>query len=161
MAKIRKQIVPDLGEDTQLKREGLSVADTAEVLVTSEATDYPIHNLFDGHGGHGGTRWMASTPGDQTIILAFELPLNIHRVTVEVEEVSRSRTQEMALAYSNDGKKYTEVLRQEYTFSPPGTTFEREDWIIHASNVTRLRLWIRPDKSGKPVFATMTTLRLE
>jgi F5/8 type C domain len=161
MSKIRKKIVPSLGEESQPEEIGLSVADTAEVLVTSEAPEYPIHNLFDGRRGPGGTYWMASVPGDQTIILAFQQPQNIRRVTVEVEEASHSRTQEMTLAHSQDGKRYTEVLRQEYTFSPPETTFEREDWTISASNITHLRVWIRPDKGGKPAFATMTTLRLE
>jgi hypothetical protein len=130
--------------------------------VTSEDPDHPIHNLFDGRGGPGGTYWKAAAPGDQTIVLAFEPPQNIRRVTVEVEEPSTDRTQEMTLSYSQDGaRKYSEVLRQEYTFSSPSTTFEREDWSINASNVTHLRVWIRPDKGGKPAFATMTTLRLE
>jgi hypothetical protein len=161
MAKIRKQIVPTLGEDSKATR-GLSVADTAEVLVTSEAPDHPIHNLFDGRGGPAGTRWMASTPGDQTIILSFKQPQGIRRLTVEIEEQSISRTQEMTISLAQDsGQTYRELLRQEYTFSPPGTTFEREDWTISASNVTRLRVWIRPDKGGKPAFATMTTLRLQ
>jgi hypothetical protein len=161
MTNIRKQVIPTLSGDPKSEETGISVADTAEVLVSSETPDHPVHYLFDGQGGPGGSYWKASAAGDQTIILAFEQPQNIRKVTVEVEELSHSRTQELALAYSQDGKRYTEVLRQEYTFSPSGSTFEREDWIIHASSVMRLRLWIRPDKGGKPSFATMTTLRLE
>jgi hypothetical protein len=162
MAKIRKKIVPTLAEDSRSAEPGVSVADTAEVLVSSESPDHPIHYLFDGRSGPRGTYWLASTPGDQTIVLAFDVPQNIRRVTVEVEEASISRTQEMTLSYSQDGgRKYSEVLRQEYTFSPPTTTFEQEDWTINVLNVTHLRVWIRPDKADRPVFATMTTLRLE
>ena len=49
---------------------------------------------------------------------------------------------------------------QEYNFSPPGTTFEREDWMVPAEGVTHLRLWIKPDKGGKPCRATLTSLAL-
>ena len=42
------------------------------------------------------------------------------------------------------------LLRQEYNFSPPGTTFEREDWAVPAEGVTHLRLVIRPDKGASP-----------
>jgi hypothetical protein len=158
---IRKQVNPLRG-NPKPEEEGLSVPDLADVLVMSESPDYPIHHVFDGRGGPGGTRWVALAPGDQTIVLAFGQPQSIRRVTVEVEEVNSSRTQEMTVAFSRDGgQSYMEVLRQEYTFSPPGRTFEHEEWVIRAANVTHLRLWIRPDKSGTPAFATLTTLRLE
>ena len=52
------------------------------------------------------------------------------------------------------------MLRQEYNFSPPGTTFEREDWAVTAAGVTHLRLQIKPDKGGKPCRATLTSLVL-
>jgi hypothetical protein len=65
------------------------------------------------------------------------------------------------LAASCDGgRTYRELLRQEYNFSPPGTTFEREDWSVKAEGVTHLRLSIRPDKGGKPCRATITSLGL-
>ena len=69
-----------------------------------------------------------------------------------------ARTQELQLAVSSDGgTTYREVIRQEYNFSPPGTTFEREDWAVPASGVTHLRLQIRPDKGGKPCRARWAT----
>ena len=161
MTTLRKHIAPTLGISA-LDSAGILVADKAEVWVTSESPDHPVDHLFDGRGGPGGTCWRASVPGDQTIILAFLEPTSIRKVILEIEELSVSRTQEMAVAFSrNGGRSYTEVVRQEYTFSPPGTTLEREHWVIHVSQVTHLRLWIRPDKGGKPAFATMTALRLE
>jgi len=157
---IRKQIIPTLGD--RLGSAGILVTEVAEVLVTSETSDHPVDHIFDARGGQGGTRWMASVPGDQTLILAFEEPQRIRTIILEIEESSMSRTQEVTIAVSQDGgQTYREVLRQEYTFSPPGTTFEREQWVIHTSNVTHLRVWIRPDKSGNPAFATITSLRLE
>jgi hypothetical protein len=52
------------------------------------------------------------------------------------------------------------VLCQEYNFSPSGSAFEREDWVVPAEGVTHLRLQIRPDKGGQPCRASLTTLAL-
>jgi hypothetical protein len=131
----------------------------AIVQVTSEATDHPVDHAFDGNRGPGGSRWVAGEPGEQTLILAFDAPQSIRRVALEVEETEVARTQELQLAVSNDGgRTYREVLRQEYNFSPPGTTFEREAWSVRADGVTHLRLCIRPDKGDKPCRATLVSL---
>jgi len=138
------------------------VAAVATVLVTSEDTDHPVDHAFDSHAGPGGTHWVAGEPGEQQVlILAFDVPQAIRRVVLEVEEVEVSRTQEIQLAVSGDGGlTYRELVRQEYNFSPPGTTFEREDWAVVAEGVTHPRLQIRPEKGGKPCRATITTLAL-
>jgi hypothetical protein len=161
MVKLRKRIVPALDQPLESDPTAISVVDTATVLVTSEAADYPVDHLFDERGGPGGTRWVASTPGDQTIIVAFGEPHLLHRVSLEVEDRHQSRTQELTVAISEDGgKTYREVIRQEYSFSPPGTTFEREEWVIQSPGMTHVRIWIRPDKGGALAYATMTSLRL-
>jgi hypothetical protein len=95
------------------------------------------------------------------LVLAFDAPQAIRRVALEVEEPEVARTQELQLGVSTDGgRTYREVLRQEYNFSPPGTTFEREDWAADAEGVTHLRLVIRPDKGDKPCRAMITSLVL-
>ena len=77
-------------------------------------------------------------------------------------QVLVSRTQELHVAISRDGgHTYQTLLRQEYTFSPPGTTFEREEWAIQAEGVTHLQLVITPDKGGTPCYATLTALALQ
>jgi hypothetical protein len=139
----------------------ISIADTATVLVTSELPDHPIDHICDGQRGPGSTRWIAGQAGDQTVILAFDAARNINTVGLEIEEREVSRTQELTLATSRDGgQTYREVLRQEFNFSPSGTTFEHEEWRVAAEGVTNLRVWIRPDKGGKPCRATMTSLVL-
>ena len=128
---------------------------------SSEDPGHPVDLAFDRNRGPGGTRWIAGEPGEQTLILAFDAPQAIRRVALEVEELGVARTQELQLAVSTDGgRTYREVLRQEYNFGPPGTTFEREDWAVPAVGVTHLRLVIRPDKGGKPGRATITSLVL-
>jgi hypothetical protein len=135
------------------------LAAIATVLVTSEAAGHPIEHVFDQHRGPGGSRWMAAEPGEQIVRLAFDTPQSIHQITVEVEEPEVSRTQELQLAISSDGgRTYREVLRQEYTFSPPGTAFEHEEWTIAAEGVTHVQLVIKPDKGHTPCRATLTTL---
>lgn len=157
---LRKHILQPV--ESHARGGEISIADTATVLVTSELPDHPVDHICDGQRGPGGTRWIAEQPGDQTVVLAFDAPRNIDTVSVEIEEREVSRTQELTLATSRDGgKTYREVLRQEFNFSPSGTTFEHEDWRIAADGITNVRLWIRPDKGGKPCRASLTSLVLQ
>jgi F5/8 type C domain len=137
------------------------IAAVATVLVSSEDPRHPIDYAFDGQRGPGASRWIAAQPGEQTLILAFDTPQTIRKILVEVEEPEISRTQEMAVSISQDGQTYRELLRQEYNFSPPGTTLEHEEWSIKADAITHLQLRIKPDKGDKAGRATLTTLALE
>jgi hypothetical protein len=135
------------------------IAAIATVWVTSEAADAPIDRAFDESRGPGGSRWVAAVPGEQRLILAFDTPQTIRTISLEVEELGVSRTQVLHLAVSCDGGQiYQELRRQEFTFSPPGTTFEREEWAVTVEGVTHLQLVITPDKGGQPCRATITSL---
>jgi hypothetical protein len=137
----------------------IDIAATATVQVTSENPAHPIDNVFDHRRGPGGSRWVAEEQGEQTLLLVFDTPQSIHQIILEVEELEVSRTQELGLSVSHDGgQTYRELRRQEYHFSPPGTTFEREDWAVLAEGVSHLQLWMKPDKGGKPCWATLTSL---
>jgi hypothetical protein len=61
---------------------------------------------------------------------------------------------------SDGGQTYQELRRQEYTFSPPGTTFEREEWEVGVEGVTHLQLVITPDTGGTPCRATLPSLAI-
>jgi hypothetical protein len=158
---LRKQIIRPSPATPAPMTDEIDIAAVATVLVTSEAPEHPVDFAFDGSRGPGGSRWVAGEPGEQTLILAFDAPQAIRRVILEIEELEVARTQELQLAVSSDGgRTYRELLRQEYNFSPPGTTCEREDWAVMVEGVTHLRLVIRPDKGGKPCRATVTSLVL-
>lgn len=158
---MRKQILKSNGAKPAPFPGELDVALLATLAVTSESADHPVENIFDNRRGPGGSRWVAGTPGEQTLLLAFDAPQNIRQVSLEVEEMWDSRTQELQLAVSQDGgNTYRELLRQEFNFAPPGTTFEREEWVIAAEQVTHLRLCIKPDKGNRPCRASLTTLSL-
>jgi hypothetical protein len=158
---LRKQIIRPSPATSNHKAGEIDIAAVATVLVTSEDAEHPIDHAFDDRRGQGGSRWVAGDLGDQTVVLAFDAPQAIRRVALEVEEPEVARTQELQSAISCDGgRTYRELVRQEYNFSPPGTTFEREDWAVNAEGVTHLRLVIEPDKGGKPCRATITSLAL-
>jgi hypothetical protein len=140
--------------------EALDIATVASVLVTSEAKDFPVENAFDGTRGPGANRWTAAEPGEQTLILEFDEPQDVHEIELEIEEREAYRVQELALSVSTDGGAgYRELLRQEFCFSPSGATFEREKWSVEAKGITHLRLRIAPDKDrNKPHRAALTSL---
>ena len=134
----------------------------ATVLVTSEDPDHPIDHVFDGQRGPGASRWIAAQSGEQRVILAFDAPQTIQKLRVEIDEPDVNRTQEMDVSISTDGgQTYRELLRQEYTFSPPGTSHEHEQWTVNAGGVSHLQLRIKPDKGGRACRATLTSLTLE
>lgn len=157
---MRKHIVrpTSLAASTPSVQE-LNIADLATIFVTSEAADFPVENAFDDRRGPGGSYWAAAEPGEQTLTVAFDAPQILQRITLEVEEREVERTQELRIALSEDGgQTYRELLRQEYTFSPMGATFEREEWSVPTRKVTHVQVRIKPDKGGRPGRATLTTL---
>lgn len=158
---LRKQIITRSPSVPSPVPGRITVAAVATVLVTSEDPEHPIDLAFDDLRGPGATRYVAGETGEQIVILAFDAPHSTRRVVLEVEEREVARTQELQLAVSGDGGlTYRELVRQEYNFSPPGTTFEREEWAVAAEGVAHLRLVIRPDKGGNPCRATITSLIL-
>jgi hypothetical protein len=139
----------------------IPVLSAATVLVSSEAEGYPLTNVFDDKRGPGAPQWMPAEPGDQKLIIAFHQPQTIRQITMEVEEREVSRTQEVQVSVSSDGgETYRELVRQEFNFSPEGTTWECEDWAVAESNVTHLKMVIKPDKGRTDLFAKLTSLVL-
>jgi hypothetical protein len=83
----------------------------------------------------------------------------LSRLLYEVEEAMRERTQEVRVEVSEDGGRTNrQILVQEYTFSPGGATYQREQR-FNLRQVSRLRLTIVPNKNGSGT-ATLTALRL-
>ena len=141
--------------------ERLAVPARATVMVSSEAEGHPVSHVFDAYRGPGGTQWIAGDPGEQILVISFHQPMTIRRITLEIEEREVARTQEIALSISHDGgKTYRDLRRQEFNFSPDGTTWECEDWPVTELNVTHIRLLIKPDKQRKDVYAKVTSLVL-
>ena len=158
---LRKQILDRLPTGRSVETDTLDIPSLATVLVTSEVPDHPVDHLFDDSGGPGGTRWVAGSAGEQALVLAFDAPQTIRGVAIEVEEPGATRTNVLTVSLSDDGgRTYRERVRQEFTFSPPGTTFEREEWTMPADRVTHVRVVVQPDKGHGTHRATLTSLAI-
>lgn len=157
---LRKRIVNTV-PTAQHNNAALDIAAVATVIVTSEDPAHPIDNVFDNHDEPGAHRWVAADTGEQYLILDFDKRQTIRQITLVIDETAVQRSQELTISISSDGgRTYQELIRQEYNFSPPGTTRERETWSVSAESISHLCLQIKPDKGGKPSHATLTSLTL-
>jgi hypothetical protein len=154
---VRKSIIPTGEPDRTVPGdEWLDLEWTAQVGVTSEDPDFPIESaLIPGRG----TGWRAATPGTQTIRLLFDEPHRIRRIHLSFTETHVARTQEFVLRWVADGEA-REVVRQQWTFSPTGSTHETEDYRVDLSGVRVLELSITPDISGGDTRASLMEMRV-
>ena len=129
----------------------------ATVEITSEDETHPIECALQ----LGETRgWRAAEAGAQSIRLLFDLPQKLKRIGV-FEETETQRTQEFVLRWSPDhGRSYREIIRQQWNFSPPGTTREDEKYDVDLRQATLLELMIVPDQGGGTSRALLASLRL-
>ena|ERR1700758_403087 len=136
----------------------LDVSTTALVEVTSEEKDHPIEAALIPGESKG---WRASEPGSQTIRLLFDRPQRLKRISLVFEEKETSRTQEFVLRWSpNPEGGSREIVRQQWTFSPPHTTTEIEEYRVELSDVTALEVTIIPDISGGTARASLNSLAI-
>jgi hypothetical protein len=139
-------------------QQWLNLQDLAEVEVTSEAEGYPIESAFNFGIGPG---WRASSPGKQRIRLIFDRPQSIHRMRLQFHEPEVARTQEFAVGWSGSrNEPLKEILRQQWNFSPQGSTMESEDYTNQLKEVSILELTIDPDQGKGEAFATLADWRL-
>jgi hypothetical protein len=158
---IRKRLLAP-GQDPAAPPAGaLDLAQVATLAYSSEDPAHPVEHLLDQRGGAGGTRWVSARPDTvEQLVVEFDRPQALSRVVFEAEETERERTQEVRIEASADGgRTYQPVLIQEYTFSPQGATFEREDLRVALRAVTHLRVTVIPHKQGSG-RATLTSLQL-
>ncbi len=157
---MRKQIIPPgvQGTSSADDQGWLDVESLAQVELTSENAAHPIESALILNSGSG---WRAQQPGEQTIRLLFDNPLRISRIHLVFQEDERDRTQEFVLRWSPDpGGPGREIVRQQYNFSPPDVTCEREDYVVELDGLRMLELVITPDISGGETRASLARLGL-
>lgn len=149
-----KRIRPTTG--TVATDEWLDLSDSVQVELTSEDPDAPIEGALLLGAASG---WRAGTPGPQTIALIWAEPIRLRRTRLEFEEHSQARTQEFVLrAATPEGAR--EIVRQQFTFAPPGTSVESEEYTADLSGVTRLELTIVPAIDRTDAVATLKAWRV-
>jgi hypothetical protein len=114
----------------------VDIASCATIAYSSEDPAHPVEHLLDGRSGPGATRWISARPDV------------IEQIVVEFDKVSE-----------DGGQTYRQILVQEYTFSPRGATYQREEQRLNLHQASHLRFTIVPNKNGSGT-ATLTSLRL-
>jgi hypothetical protein len=157
---MRKRIVgPHHGQqEGQSDRGWLDLEQIATVEVTSEDPSFPIESAFAPDGGPG---WRASRGGEQQIRIVFDQPVSVHRMELRFDETGCERTQEFTLRWSSErGGAAREIVRQQWNFSPTGSTTEIEHYVVDLAVVSVLELAIRPDLHRPEAVATLASWRL-
>jgi len=157
---MRKRVLgpTQLPIDAADDHEWLMLQDLAEVEVTSEADGYPIETVFNFGVGPG---WRAASPGIQRIRLVFDQPQSIRRMRLQFNESDVARTQEFTVRWSGrPDEPLKEVVRQQWNFSPDGSTVESEDYAIDLKGASILELTIDPDRGAGEALAKLSDWRL-
>lgn len=136
----------------------LDIEQIATVEVTSEDPAFPIECAFGSRDGPG---WRASQGGEQQIRIIFDEPVSLHRIQLRFHEAESERTQEFTLRWSPTmGGSSIEIVRQQWNFSPAGSTTEIEQYMVDLDAVSVLELAIQPDLSRREAVATLASWRL-
>ena len=136
----------------------IDLGQIATVEVTSEDPNFPIESVFGSTDGPG---WRASQKGEQQVRLVFDQPLSVRRIQLHFLEPERERTQEITVRWSSaQGGQPQEIVRQQWNFSPAGSTSEIEDYEVNLEDVAALELVIRPDLTYDEAPATLTAWRV-
>jgi hypothetical protein len=137
----------------------LDLEPLAEVEATSEEPDFPVESaLALGVDAQG---WRAAEAGEQLVRLIFDVPIAVHRISLRFVETETARTQEFVLRWATkrDGD-LNDIVRQQWTFSPNGSTQESEDYEVNLAGVMVLELAIKPEISGGNARASLAAWRV-
>lgn len=136
----------------------LDLEQIATIEVTSEDPSFPIESAFGPKGGPG---WRAAQTGEQQIRIIFDEPVSVHRIQLRFDESESERTQEFTVRwYCATGGAAKEIARQQWNFSPSGSTTEIEDYAVDLDAVSALELAIQPDLGRHEAVATLAVWRL-
>jgi hypothetical protein len=158
--RMRKRLIDAVNSEPRRQGE-IDCTTSATVAITSENPNHPVEVIFDGVRGPGGKTWMSARPNvTEQIIVEFDEPHSLKRIEYEVEEHDLERTQKILLEASQDrGTTYRQLLVQDFTFSPGGATFQREQIQVDVPGATHVRITVVPNLAGSG-HASLSSLRL-
>src|SRR5688572_24497215 len=106
----------------------LDLEQIATVELTSEHPSFPIESALFSEIGPG---WRACEEGAQEIRIIFDEPASVRRIRLHFHEPECERTQEFKIRWSSAaGVPVKEIVRQQWNFSPAGSTTEIEDYFV-------------------------------
>ena len=136
----------------------LDLEEIARVEVTSEDPKFPIEAALAAGEGPG---WRAAEKGEQIIRIVLDNPRTLRRINLKFSEPEIERTQEFTLRWSAEAAgPFREIVRQQWTFSPQGSTSEVEDYQVQLKNLSVLELTLKPDLTPDNAFATLARCRV-
>src|SRR6266436_6206662 len=140
------------------QEEWLDLEEIARVEVTSENPNFPIEAALAAGEGSG---WRAAKKGKQIIRIVLDNPRTLRRIRLEFSETEIERTQEFTLRWSDEAAGwFREIVRQQWNFSPQGSTSEVEDYQVQLEKVSALELTLKPDLTPDTAFATLAAWRV-
>jgi uncharacterized protein (DUF736 family) len=140
------------------QQEWLDLEEVARVEVTSEDPNFPVEAAL---GIGEGSGWRATEKGKQLIRIVLDNPRTLRRIRLEFSETEIDRTQEFTLRWSDEAAgPFREIVRQQWNFSPPGSTSEVEGDQVQLKNLSVLELILKPDLTLNNAFATLAQCRV-
>ncbi|HEY6446499.1 MAG TPA: hypothetical protein VIY53_08570 [Acidobacteriaceae bacterium] len=145
---------PESGQRSPLDT-WLDIKDLAALEISSEDPLHPFEVALHGGNGEG---WRAAAPGPQTIRLKFDKPTVVRRIRLEFREAKYERSQEFRLSTTSVRGDTREIARQQWNFSPSGSTVEVEDYAVFLPDVAVVELQIDPGRHDQSAIATLQSL---
>ena len=144
--------------EPRTEQEWLNLEEMVKVEVTSEDPNFPLESALVSGDGPG---WRAAQRGKQIIRIMFDKPTRLRRIRLEFSETEIARTQEFTLQWSAepDGP-FREIVRQQWSFSPQGSTSEIEDYQVNLDRVSVIELTLKPDLTPANACATLARWRM-
>lgn len=140
--------------------EWIALEKVTRAQLTSEDPGFPLENAVSLAPECQGKGWRAHEAGPQTITLTFLHPVKVRRILLHFVERDHERTQEFSLRYMTQAGIQQEIVRQQWNFSPGGSTQQTEDYTVDLDGVTRLELRIDPDMGREKWKATLDAWRV-
>lgn len=159
---MRKSLIGATGKGgMQIETNWRDLEKIARVEVSSEDELFPIEHAL---GRTPSTGWRASSTGPQIIRLLFDEVVNFRKIQVHIIERAAERMQELTILAGAEISAMREVVRQQFTFSPGGSTEEIEEFGVELTGVRVLELRIDPDRSHdaghSQNYASLMSLKL-
>lgn len=123
----------------------------ASAELSSEDPLHPFENAVRGRDLGG---WRAASPGPQIIRVSFDEPRNVRRIRLEFCERGQ-RSQEFCLSTIDSANQRRLIARQQWNFSPGGSTLEIEDFAVNLTEIAALELEIDPGRHDHQAIATL------
>jgi hypothetical protein len=155
---MRKKLLGSAERPDISSERWLEVGELATVELTSEDPNFPIESALVPGRGPG---WRAAQSGMQIIRVVFDRPRPLQRIRLEFSETELERTQEFSLEWSVKANgPFTEIARQQWNFSPRGSTSEIEDYRVNLASVSTLQLTLKPDLTRSNAIASLAAWRI-